>query len=129
MAMTLMRARTFVAIVLVAMTSGCSSMSPSQIGQTAGTIAGGAIAPGIGVPIGALVGTLTGMVVEGHLDKARERKEHVELSNQLGGSAPLPKASTTMAALPLEAMTRVWVDEQLRDGRLVAGHFETRAIP
>ena len=113
--------------MILALAGGCSSMSPSQIGQTAGTIAGGAIAPGIGVPIGAVVGTLAGMVVESHLDKTREQREHRELSKELGTPATPSPASTSGA--PVGLPTRVWVDEQLSDGRLIAGHFETRAIP
>lgn len=102
-------------------------MSPTQIGQATGSIAGGAIAPGVGVPLGALVGTLAGMVIESHLDKVREDKERVELSQQL--QEPRDRRAAP-AATPAQIGTpsRVWVDEQWAQGRLVAGHFEARVI-
>ena len=106
--------------------AGCSAISPTQIGQTAGSIAGGAIAPGVGVPFGALVGTLAGLVVERHMDKAREQKERVELGQQLQTAAARP---TVNAAELTGPMRRVWVDETVAQGRMIAGHFESRVIP
>ena len=102
-------------------------MSPTQIGQTAGSIAGGAIAPGVGVPLGALVGTLAGMLVEGEVDRVREVKERGQLSGQLEQPRrPLDGApqSAEVGGVP----TRVWIDEQLVQGRLIPGHFELQTI-
>ena len=100
-------------------------MSPTQLGQTAGSIAGGALAPGVGVPVGALVGTLAGLLVEHKLDLVREDKERTELSNQL--TAPDAPQAVSLEQ-PTGEPTRVWVDEQLLQGRLTAGHFEVRPL-
>ena len=114
------------AILTGVLVAGCSGVSPTQIGQTAGTIAGAAIVPGIGAPIGTLVGTLAGLVIEGQMDKAREKQEQVDLSKQL-------RAPTSPGAQPgeppLGKPARVWVDERLENGRLINGHFEFRPIP
>ena len=111
-----------------AMLAGCSGVSPTQVGQAAGGIAGGLLVPGIGTQIGALVGTLAGLVVEGQVDKSREQKERVELGRQLTTGPTLP--ATLLSTLPLAGpLTRVWVDEQFHNGRLLAGHFDARAIP
>ena len=120
--------------------AGCSGVSPTQVGQTAGGIAGGLLAPGIGMPIGALVGTLAGLVVEGQVDKSREKQESAELGQQLAtepghpatggvgdGSADSRRLRPTAPANGRP--TRVWVDEQVHNGRLLAGHFDARAIP
>lgn len=99
-------------------------MSATQVGQTAGTIAGAAIVPGIGAPIGTLVGTLAGLVFEQHLDKGRERKETAELSKQLGA----PASPGARGDQPLGPPARVWVDERVENGRLVDGHFDWRPV-
>ena len=101
-------------------------MSPTQIGQTVGSIAGGAIAPGVGTPIGALVGTLAGMLVEGEVDRGREVKERHDLTGQL--EQPHQTADAPQAAEVGGVPTRVWIDEQLVQGRLVPGHFELLTI-
>lgn len=101
-------------------------MSPAQVGQTTGTIAGAALVPGVGAPLGAIVGTLAGLVVEHELDKVREQKERVELSKEL--QTPTP-AQSLMEREPVSGQpTRVWVDEWLKDGRVIPGHFEVRNI-
>lgn len=102
-------------------------MPPSSVGQTTGTIVGAAVAPGIGAPVGALVGLLAGMLIQGKMDQAREKQERVDLGGQLANApaAATPQPSGEIAGTP----TRVWVDETLRDGRLIAGHFDVRAIP
>ena len=111
--------------VLVA---GCAGVSPTQLGQMIGSVAGGAIAPGVGVPLGGLIGNVAGMVVEHQVHKTREQHERVDLSRELqrptasGQGAPQSSAA-------LGTPTRVWVDEHLQQGRLVAGHFELRPIP
>ena len=112
----------------LAVLNGCASVPPGQIAQTAGTIIGSVIAPGIGAPIGSLVGMLTGLVLQGQVDRANERHERTVLSEQMGGAAPAggPSDSSTNPSGP---PARVWVDETLRDGRLVAGHFEVRHLP
>jgi hypothetical protein len=118
--------RAFLVGIMSAMLAGCAGMAPSQIGQTAGTIAGSAIAPGIGAPLGALVGLLAGMVVQKHTDQVTERKERRELNDQL--SRPGDARAGSEPALSGEPV-RVWVDETLTNGRLIAGHFEVRYLP
>lgn len=108
-------------------TSGCAAIPAAQMGQTAGTIVGSAIVPGLGAPIGALVGLLAGMAMQGEIDKGTEKRERKTLGDQLA-DATSPAASSTGLA-PQGPPTRVWVDETVRDGRLAAGHFDTRAIP
>ena len=121
-----MISRRGILVISLLVLSGCGGMSPSQLGQALGTIAGSAIAPGVGTPIGALVGTLAGLVVEGEVDKGREKKERVELNQQLNG-ARSAKAGTETSP-PGGTPTRVWVDEQWQEGRLIAGHFESRPL-
>ena len=107
---------------------GCAGLSPTQVGQTTGSIAGGAIAPGIGAPIGALVGTLAGLVIEHQMDKVREQRERVELTQALKTAKPAEQALDELR--PADGVpARVWVDETMKQGRLIAGHFESRAIP
>lgn len=106
--------------------AGCAGIPPAQVGQTAGTIAGSAIAPGIGAPLGALVGLLAGMVVQQHTDKVTERRERKDLGDQLGRPGI---AGADPEAVPAGEPVRVWVDETLKDGRLMAGHFEVRYLP
>ncbi|MBI4354065.1 MAG: hypothetical protein HY595_02400 [Candidatus Omnitrophica bacterium] len=113
-------------LLVVGMT-GCAGMSPTQVGQTAGSIAGAAIAPGIGMPLGALLGTLTGLVFEQHVDQVREKRERVELGDQL--QRPSLSTSTAPAEPAVGQPTRVWVDERVEHGRLIAGHFEVRPVP
>ena len=120
-----MRAHRVVGIVSVFILAGCSGVSPTQVGQTAGGIAGSFIVPGIGGTVGALVGTLAGLMVEGHVDKAREQHERVALGHELSASPAALLQDTPSAGTP----TRVWVDEDVRDGRLAGGHFEMRPLP
>ena len=115
------------AILSGVLVAGCSGLSPTQVGQMAGTIAGVAIIPGIGAPLGTLVGTLAGLVVEGQMEKAREKQERVDLSKQL--STPADWRGAQAAQLPMGEPARVWVDERLENGRLINGHFEFRPIP
>lgn len=114
-----------IAAVLLVCGSGCSGVAPAQIGQTAGTILGAAVAPGIGPPVGALIGLLAGMVVQGEVDKVTEQRERKDLGDQM--AQPAASASSALQAQGIP--TRVWVDETLQQGRLVSGHFELRSIP
>ncbi|MBI3320265.1 MAG: hypothetical protein HYZ89_06755 [Candidatus Omnitrophica bacterium] len=107
--------------------AGCAGVSPTQVGQTAGSVAGAALVPGLGMPIGALVGTLAGLVIEQHVDKVRERKEQTDLSKEL--KKPRASGLGSVEAPPVGQPTRVWVDEHLQGGRLVIGHFEQRILP
>ena len=107
---------------------GCAALpSASQAGNTVGSIAGSLIAPGVGMPIGALVGTVLGMVIDGQVDKVRERKEQGELARQLA-SMPAPAGGGLEPAIIGGTPTRVWVDESLTEGRVIAGRFEVRTI-
>ena len=117
-----MKRASLVAVMTVGL-AGCAGLSPLQVGQTAGTIAGAALAPGIGAPLGSLVGLLAGMVVQGEVDKSTEKHERKTLGEELAGRA-------TAAAAPGAQGTpvRVWVDEIEQDGRLIAGHFDVRNL-
>jgi hypothetical protein len=108
--------------MMASLLSGCAGVSPAQVGQAAGTLAGGAIVPGLGAPVGALVGLLAGMIVQGHVDKVTERRERQTLGQELA-QGPL----TDPTAIPSAGRIRVWVDETIRNGRLVPGHFDVRS--
>lgn len=114
-------------LAILFLITGCASVSPAQVGQTTGSIVGAVLAPGIGMPLGALVGTLAGLVIENQMDKVREQEEHVELTQQLNAPAEGPSAQPSETAFGQP--TRVWVDETVDNGRLMAGHFEVRNIP
>jgi len=116
-------ARRYLILIVASLLSGCAGLSPAQVGQTAGTLAGGAIVPGIGAPVGALVGLLAGMIVQGHVDKVTERHERQTLGQELD-RGPLTDAGPS--AIPPAGLMRVWVDEMTLNGRLVPGHFDFR---
>ena len=119
-----MRQRFLVGVIGLTLASGCAAVPPAQLGQTVGTIAGAAIAPGIGAPIGALVGMLAGLMVQGEVDKVTEKHERKDLDDRLA-----TKPSSAASAFPPPGQPlRVWVDEALHDGRLVAGHFDIRYL-
>ena len=104
---------------------GCANVPPAQVGQTAGMIAGSAIGPA-GAPLGALVGTVAGLLVQGHMDQATEKRERHDLG---GALRRVPKEPVGPYAPPTGTPVRVWVDETVQDGRLVAGHFDVRYLP
>ena len=117
--------RTSLGVITMLLCAGCAGISPAQVGQTAGTIAGAAVAPGVGAPIGALIGLMAGMVVQGHVDKVTEGRERKELGQELAaGRSPGSEAPT----LPHGSPTRVWIDEMVQNGRLIAGHFDSRSL-
>jgi hypothetical protein len=66
------------------------------------------------------------MVVQQHTDKVTERRERKDLGDQLVRPGI---AGTEPAPVPVGEPARVWVDEALKDGRLIAGHFEVRYLP
>ena len=109
--------------------TGCAGVAPVQIGQMVGTIAGSIIAPGVGGPVGGFIGLLTGMAVQKKVDQVHEVREHRELSEQLkqgsNAQAKTPEEFREQTGIP----TRVWVDEHVQQGRVIAGHFDTRVIP
>ncbi len=100
-------------------------MSAAQVGQAAGTIAGSAIVPGLGGPVGGLIGMLAGLVIDHQVGKVREKHEHAELSQELQRATSSPPS----ASVPDGHPTRVWVDEQVMQGRVSVGHFEVRTLP
>ena len=121
-----MRRRFFIGVIGMTLLGGCAGIPPAQVGQAAGTIAGSAVAPGIGAPVGALLGLLAGMLVQGEVDKVVEKRERKTLGEQL---ATGPAPASEEAGPPQGDPIRVWVDETVRDGRLIAGHFEARHLP
>ena len=108
--------------------TGCATLHPAQVGHLVGTIAGAALAPGIGAPLGGLVGILTGSALQRGFNKANEGRERAELRQQLKrpttSSAPQRAGTSVLQTIP----TRVWVDERVEEGRLVAGHFDVRQL-
>lgn len=106
---------------------GCVSFSPVQLGQTAGTIAGAATIPGLGAPLGAILGSLLGSVFQKKMDRVTEQRERIELSEQLERGSD-KNASEARTALPRGEPVRVWVDETVQEGQMMAGHFETRYL-
>lgn len=122
-----MRSLFLASLVAIVGVCGCAGVSPTQVGQATGAIAGGAIAPGIGMPIGTLVGALAGMVVEQEIDRKREKTERIDLAQQLQQPTVPSEDQAPGEAAGLPA--RVWVDEQVHGGQVVAGHFEHRPIP
>ena len=114
-------------LMSVLVCAGCAGVSPAQVGQTAGTIAGAVIAPGVGAPLGAIVGLLAGMVVQGQVDKVTEKHERKSLSDELATGTHRPDVEAS-AAPPQGQLQRVWVDEIVKDGRLVGGHFDVRYL-
>ena len=115
-----------VAVAAASLCAGCAGASPVQIGQAAGSIAGSAIAPGVGTQLGTLVGLVAGLLVQGQVDKVTEKRERVELGSQMASGMPAPATpqEPVMAGTP----TRVWVDEAVQSGRMIAGHFDTRDV-
>lgn len=109
--------------------TGCAGVPPVQLGQMVGTIAGSIIVPGVGGPVGGFIGLLTGLMVQKKVDQVHEVREHRELSEQLErGSSPAantPEAFQRQVGIP----TRVWVDEQVHQGHVIAGHFDIRPLP
>ena len=86
---------------------GCAAMSAVQICQTLG---------------GLLV-----VALQHQMDQVTESRERKELSEQLGaGSSGSPQHQALIP--PTGTPTRVWVDEATQDGRVLAGHFETRPL-
>ena len=124
----MVRHRLLIAGLLLSLCSGCSGVSAAQVAQTVGAITGSILAPGVGAPLGALVGTLAGLVVQGQVDQATAKRERVELGDQLATGSP-PALVSEPVMLPQGEPTRVWVDEMLHGGRLIAGHFDVRVIP
>lgn len=115
-----------VGLLTIIWVSGCAAIPPAQIGQAAGTIAGAALVPGVGAPLGALVGLLAGMLVQGEVDKGNEKRERKDLNDQLARESTAERQD---GAPPSGDPVRVWVDESVRNGRLLVGHFEVRYLP
>lgn len=114
-----------VGVLGMVLSAGCASVPPAQLGHAAGTIAGMAIAPPL-APLGSLVGLALGTLVQKQLDQATETRERTELGRQLA-----TQPSTPATAEPVSSQgqpIRVWVDERVQEGRLIAGHFDTREI-
>jgi hypothetical protein len=66
------------------------------------------------------------MLVQGRIDRATETRERRELGEQL----QVGPGGAGMDALPTQgAPVRVWVDESMKDGRRIAGHFDVRHLP
>ena len=122
-----MRTHLLVAGLGAVFLSGCAGMSPIQVGQTAGTLVGAAAEPGVGAPVGALVGILAGMLVQQQADQVTERRERQDLAVQLE-TPPERLARVPEPITPRGEPVRVWVDETVRDGEFIAGHFEERRL-
>ena len=124
-----MNARLLAAGCSLLVATGCAALAPQQLGQVVGTVAGSVIAPGIGAPLGGLIGLLAGMVAQKKVDQVTEKRERVELGQQLK-TQPAGRSGTVEEQAMLSGLpTRVWVDETWRDGRIIAGSFQERYIP
>lgn len=115
-----------VGVVALALAGGCAGIPPAQVGQAAGTIAGSAIVPGVGAPLGALVGLLAGMLVQNQVDKVTEKRERKELGEQMASGSPRPDDAVDP---PQGEPVRVWIDESVKNGRRLPGHFDVRYMP
>ena len=106
------------------------------IGCMAGGTSAALVAPPL-APLGALLGHQAGALIDHWLentpkaremDRQRQSEEQPVLTEQLmtgplmTGPLPVKDGSEVMAGRPL----RIWVDEMMWNGRLVAGHFEDR---
>ena len=107
--------------------SGCAAISPVQIGQTVGMIGGATAVPGVGAPVGALLGTIVGTIFQKRVDQETEQRERKELAEQLGTPAVVTSQSKPIAP-PQGEPVRVWVDEFMQDGNILAGRFEVRHL-
>ncbi len=127
----MMQRKYILILICLLVASGCSGLPPAQIGQVAGALIGTAVAPGIGAPIGHVIGTLAGVFVQDKIDKETETKERVALGQELnqGPQGSVSTAAAPTGATPLGTPQRVWVDESLQGGTVVAGHFEHRYVP
>jgi hypothetical protein len=119
-------------VVSVIVLGGCATVSPVQLGQTAGMLVGGVAAPGVGAPLGTVIGTLMGLVLQKQVDMVTEKRERKQLTEQLGSDPGSSRPSTgdtlQRGVLPQGEPVRVWVDEAAQGGRVLAGHFEQRVI-
>ena len=115
-----------IGLTLLAAT-GCATLHPQALGQTIGTIAGSVVAPGIGAPVGGFIGLLTGTLLQGGFDRVLAKRERIELGEQL----KTPPAGPVLAKniVPTAGTTRVWVDEAIRNGRIVPGHYDVWQAP
>ena len=105
--------------------SGCANVMPHQAGQVVGAIVGSAVAPGIGTPIGSLLGALAGLIVQREVNQSTEQHERVELGRQVKPTGASEPFGPVLAGL----LGRVWVDETVHTGRVLAGHFESHPLP
>ncbi len=116
-----------VAGLSLVLVSGCAAISPVQIGQTVGMIGGATAVPGLGAPVGALLGTIVGTIFQKRFDQVTEQRERKELAEQPGTPAVAISQSKPIAP-PQGEPVRVWVDEVMRGGNILAGHFEVRRL-
>src|SRR3989338_3873700 len=116
----MMRRRWFGLLVLV-LVSGCSGMSATQLGHAVGALVAVAV-PAVS-PATTLIGTLAGMMIDNKIQKAEDSLERRSLNDQLGVGSP------GAAAAAIGDPVRVWVDETVREGRVLAGHFDVRHLP
>lgn len=116
-------------LVLAALTAGCSSMSAQEAGYVLGSIAGGVFGSAPGAAAGALLGTAAGSLIAKPMEHAREKKERASLEERLRTSpdgTPLAAAPVMTAAVDTTRPQRIWIDEQVIDGRVMPGHFADR---
>ncbi|GEM_PF-3020252 len=123
------RARLVAGILSALLLGGCATINPQEVGYIIGTIAGAALGSAPGAAIGALAGTAAGALLAQPIEAAREKKERQSLQQRLetGPTAPTAPAAATMASA--QHTERIWIDEQLIDGRLIPGHFAERLTP
>ena len=122
--------RVFWISVTMAGMLGCANMSPQEAGYMLGAIAGGTLASAPGAMAGALLGTAAGALIAKPLETARQEKERQTLQQRLetadGATTPSIAAAPQQPTFDFSKPQRIWIDEQLMEGRVIPGHFTDR---
>ena len=119
--------RTAPVLITLCLATGCASVPPSQVANAAGTVAAMAVAVTPAAPAAPLVqllGHFGSMLIQRKEDQVTETRERRELAEQMAGSGSILQGDP-LAGEPV----RVWVDETLKDGRILPGRFEVRYVP
>lgn len=126
--MTLMwRGKAWWSLALILALTGCASVRPQELGHLVGTMAGGLLGGPPGAALGSLLGVALGGAVDRQIDQQQQKKERQVLAERMKQPSTVQPGTHAAIASPGE-LERVWVDEQVVNGRLVPGHFEVRPL-
>lgn len=114
----------WIVIVLIVL-SGCASLQPKEVGYFIGNVAGMLLGGTPGAAAGSLLGVAVGQMIDRQIDKQQEQKERTVLTERITQTPGDPEQGSKARLSDVE---RVWVDEQMVDGHLIPGHFESRPI-